>query len=228
MVQVPLAVDLPNLAAQWMVGNMATLVAELGREWPRAPACSPTRSRSGCASRRRSTTSTRPRPPRSCGCRPTRPWPPRSSEVDLIIAATNPGPAFAADVGDEQPRRELRRLGQGVERRPLRVPGRDGRRLRAAAAVAPRLPVRAARRHGRALPRAGEHGWAHHDLERLRQPGGVDPGRHDRRAAGRHAGAGAPPRRRPAVRRGAAPSSANGPGRWWRRRWQPWPAIARR
>ena len=91
MVRVPLSLDLPNLAAQWMVGNMATLVAELGREWPAAPACSPTRSRSGCACRRRSTTSTRRRPPRSSGCRPTRPW--RRRSVRSTSSSPPPTPA---------------------------------------------------------------------------------------------------------------------------------------
>ena len=35
MVQVDIDVAPPNLAAQWMMGNLATLLADLGDEWPR-------------------------------------------------------------------------------------------------------------------------------------------------------------------------------------------------
>ena len=41
-------------------------------------------------------------------------------EVDFVIAATNPGPAFAADAADEQREDELRRLGEVQRRRPAR------------------------------------------------------------------------------------------------------------
>src|SRR5262249_20746645 len=38
MVKVDLDLDLPNLAVYWMVGNLATLLADLGDRWPR---CAP-------------------------------------------------------------------------------------------------------------------------------------------------------------------------------------------
>jgi Asp-tRNA(Asn)/Glu-tRNA(Gln) amidotransferase A subunit family amidase len=38
MVQVDLTLDLPNMSAQWMMGNMATLLADLGDRWPK---CAP-------------------------------------------------------------------------------------------------------------------------------------------------------------------------------------------
>ena len=34
MVEVDLRIDLPNLAAQWAMGNLATLLADLGDKWP--------------------------------------------------------------------------------------------------------------------------------------------------------------------------------------------------
>ena len=37
MVEVDLRVEPPNLAAQWVMGNLATLLADLGDKWP---ACS--------------------------------------------------------------------------------------------------------------------------------------------------------------------------------------------
>ena len=34
MVEVDLTIDLPNLAAHWMMGNLSTLLDELGDRWP--------------------------------------------------------------------------------------------------------------------------------------------------------------------------------------------------
>lgn len=34
MRQVEASVELPNLAAEWMMGNVSTLIAELGDRWP--------------------------------------------------------------------------------------------------------------------------------------------------------------------------------------------------
>ena len=56
MVEVDVRVEPPNLAAQWMMGNLATLLADLGSAGPHARRSSPTRSRSGSTSRRRCTT----------------------------------------------------------------------------------------------------------------------------------------------------------------------------
>src|SRR4029078_1416691 len=38
MIDVDRTIDVPNLAAQWMMGNLATLLADLGDRWP---ACAP-------------------------------------------------------------------------------------------------------------------------------------------------------------------------------------------
>ena len=46
-------------------------------------------------------------------------------QVDFVIAATNPSPAFAADAADEQPERELRRLGEVEPGRAARLPRRS-------------------------------------------------------------------------------------------------------
>ena len=35
MVEVDLDIKLPNLAVQWMMGNLSTLLADLGARWPR-------------------------------------------------------------------------------------------------------------------------------------------------------------------------------------------------
>ena len=38
MIEVDLTIDLPNLAAHWMMGNLSTLLDELGKRWP---SCAP-------------------------------------------------------------------------------------------------------------------------------------------------------------------------------------------
>ena len=60
-------------------------------------------------------------------------------DVDFVIAATNPGPAFAADAADEQPVGELHRLGQGEPVRTARLPRAMGG-VRLAGAAFPKLP----------------------------------------------------------------------------------------
>ena len=47
-------------------------------------------------------------------------------QVDLIIAATNPGPAFAAESAMSNPDESFVDWAKGVGRRPLRVPGCAG------------------------------------------------------------------------------------------------------
>ena len=98
MIEVDLDITLPNLAAQWMMGNLATLLADLGARLAevRAPT-SPTRSPSGCCSRSRCTTSTPRRSPRSAASSAYEAMADAFDKVDFVIAATNPGPAFAAD-----------------------------------------------------------------------------------------------------------------------------------
>ena len=97
MVQVDVRVDPPNLTLQWMLGNLATLVGELGDRWP------------GCASELTDEV--------VFGLRLSQAMYNLNSaaaaerlrieanevmaaafaDVDFIIAATNPGPAFPAD-----------------------------------------------------------------------------------------------------------------------------------
>ena len=72
MVLVDVDVELPNLAAQWMMGNLATLLADLGDRWPGCATDMTPRSPPACTCRSRSTTCARRRSPRSCASRPTR------------------------------------------------------------------------------------------------------------------------------------------------------------
>ena len=97
MIEVDLTIDLPNLAAHWMMGNLATLLAELGKRWP------------GCAndltdemaiglllsqSMYNLNTAAAAEQQR---IRANEAMAAAFDKVDFVIAATNPGTAFAAD-----------------------------------------------------------------------------------------------------------------------------------
>ena len=104
MVEVELRVEPPNLAAQWMMGNLATLLADLGDRWP------------GCASDMTPDVAIGLYMAQSLYNLQTAAVAERLrvelnqtmaaafDTVDFVIAATNPGPAFAADA--EQSSRE--------------------------------------------------------------------------------------------------------------------------
>jgi aspartyl-tRNA(Asn)/glutamyl-tRNA(Gln) amidotransferase subunit A len=97
MIEVDLRVEPPNLAAQWMMGNLATLLADLESNWP------------GCAQWLTDEVAIGLRLSQSLynlntaaaaeGLRiqANEAMGAAFEQVDFIIAATNPGPAFAAD-----------------------------------------------------------------------------------------------------------------------------------
>jgi Asp-tRNA(Asn)/Glu-tRNA(Gln) amidotransferase A subunit family amidase len=103
MIEVDVSIDVPNLAAQWMMGNLATLLADLG---DRCPGCASelTDEVSGglllaqsmynlhtaaVAEQRR--------------IQANEVMAAAFDEVDFVIAATNPGPAFAAEAPMSSP-----------------------------------------------------------------------------------------------------------------------------
>jgi aspartyl-tRNA(Asn)/glutamyl-tRNA(Gln) amidotransferase subunit A len=97
MVQVDIDLAPPNLAAQWMMGNLATLLADLGDRWP---GCAPEMTDEVAVGLYLSqslynlrTAATAERLRVSANEAMARAF----EEVDFVIAATNPGPAFAAD-----------------------------------------------------------------------------------------------------------------------------------
>jgi Asp-tRNA(Asn)/Glu-tRNA(Gln) amidotransferase A subunit family amidase len=97
MIEVDRTIDVPNLAAQWMMGNLATLLAALGDRWP---SCAPELTdevaiglllsqslynlhTAAVAEEQR--------------LHANAVMAAAFDDVDFVIAATNPGPAFAAD-----------------------------------------------------------------------------------------------------------------------------------
>jgi len=140
MVRVDLDLRLPNLAVQWMIGNLATLLADLGDRWP------------GCAGEMTSEvalglfmsqslynlrTAAAAEELRIAANEAMA----RAFEtVDFVIAATNPGPAFPADAAMSNPQDSF--LDWARESTLARVGFRSllfGTRL--ASAFVPKLPA---------------------------------------------------------------------------------------
>ena len=97
MVRVDLDVTVPNLAAQWMLGNLATLLAELGDRWP---ACAPQMTDEMALGLRLSqslynlnTAAVAEQLRVEANESMARAF----EQCDVIVTATNPGPAFAAE-----------------------------------------------------------------------------------------------------------------------------------
>ncbi len=97
MVRVDLTIDLPNLAAQWMMGNLATLLADLGDRWPR---CAPEMTPEVAAGLYMSQSLYNLRTAavaESLRVQANEVMAVAFDDVDFVIAATNPGPAFPAE-----------------------------------------------------------------------------------------------------------------------------------
>jgi aspartyl-tRNA(Asn)/glutamyl-tRNA(Gln) amidotransferase subunit A len=104
MVQVDLEIDLPNMAAQWMMGNLATALADLGDKWP---ACAPDMTPEIALGLYMSQSLYNLRTAavaESLRVRANEILAAAFNRVDFVISSTNPGPAFAAD--SEQSARE--------------------------------------------------------------------------------------------------------------------------
>ncbi len=103
MVEVDVRLDLPNLAVQWMVGNLATLLAELGDRWP---ACAPDLTDEIAIGLYLSQSVYNLRAAavaEALRVEAYRVLAAAFEQVDFIIAATNPSPAFAADAAMSSP-----------------------------------------------------------------------------------------------------------------------------
>jgi Asp-tRNA(Asn)/Glu-tRNA(Gln) amidotransferase A subunit family amidase len=103
MVEVDVRIDLPNLAVQWMVGNLSTLLAELGDRWP---ACAPDLTDEIAIGVYLSQAMYNLRAAavaEELRVRAYKAMAGAFQQVDFVIAATNPSPAFAADAAMSSP-----------------------------------------------------------------------------------------------------------------------------
>ncbi|MGZ4690305.1 MAG: amidase [Acidimicrobiia bacterium] len=97
MVRVDVQIELPNLAAQWMMGNLATLLADLGDRWP---SCAPEMTPEVAAGLYMSQSLYNLRTAavaESLRVQANEVMAAAFEQADFVIAATNPGPAFPAD-----------------------------------------------------------------------------------------------------------------------------------
>lgn len=139
MVQVDLELQPPNLAAEWMLGNLATLLAELGPRWPACAADLTEELALGlCVSEALYNLHTAAAAEAS-RVRANEAMAAAFEQVDFVVAATNPGPAFPAQAttSAEQHRYFDRLKSTGRARWALRGLTLG---LRMASAPAPRLP----------------------------------------------------------------------------------------
>lgn len=107
MVRVDIDVRPPNLAAQWMMGNVSTLLAELGDEWPQCAPYLTDEVAIGLLLAQSlynlQTAAVAEELRVEANVAMARAF----DSVDLIIAATNPGPAFAAESTTSNPQDDM-------------------------------------------------------------------------------------------------------------------------
>jgi len=136
---VDLRLELPNLAAQWMMGNLATLLAELGDRWPRCANDLTAEVAIGLFLSQSLYNLHTAAVAEALRVQADEAMGRAFEEVDFIVAATNPGPAFGAADATSNPEKDLTDLFRSS------ALGRLGLRgaltaTRLASAVAPKLP----------------------------------------------------------------------------------------
>jgi aspartyl-tRNA(Asn)/glutamyl-tRNA(Gln) amidotransferase subunit A len=97
MVQVERPVAVPNLAAQWMMGNLATLLADLGERWPVCAAELTDEVAIGLLLAQSMYNLHTAAVAEQQRIQANEAMAEAFDDVDFVIAATNPGVAFAAD-----------------------------------------------------------------------------------------------------------------------------------
>ena len=103
MVQVDLALDLPNLAAQWAMGNLSTLLAELGPRWPGCIDDLTDEIAIGTVLAQSLYNLNLAAVAEQQRIEANEAMARAFETVDFVISATNPGPAFAADATTSSP-----------------------------------------------------------------------------------------------------------------------------
>ena len=107
MVEVDVRVEPPNLAAQWMMGNLATLLADLGRSWPRCARDLTHEVAIGARLAQSLYNLNTAAVAEEMRIRANEAMAAAFDQVDFIIAATNPGPAFPADAATSSPQSDF-------------------------------------------------------------------------------------------------------------------------
>jgi len=140
MIQVDLEIKPPNLAAQWMMGNLATLLAELEGKWPHCAKDLTDEVAIGLYLAQSLYNLQTAADAEKLRIQANEAVAAAFDEVDFIVAATNPGPAFAAEATTSNSDDDLIDWVKGnpIARYALRG-ALFGTRL--ASSVAPKLPA---------------------------------------------------------------------------------------
>jgi aspartyl-tRNA(Asn)/glutamyl-tRNA(Gln) amidotransferase subunit A len=139
MILVDRPVSPPNLAAQWMMGNLSTLLAELGPNWPRCADDLTDEVATGVFLAQAMYNLHTASIAEKLRVEAQREMAAAFDDVDFIIAATNPGPAFPATATTSNSESDLLDLVQASK--AAKYVGRGALfATRVAAAFAPKLP----------------------------------------------------------------------------------------
>ena len=138
MVLVDMDVRPPNLAAQWMMGNLATLLGDLGARWPRCAKDLTNEVAIGLFLSQSFYNLTTASVAEDMRVEANKVMAAAFEQVDFIVSATNPGPAFAADSTTSNPEKDITDYFDGTAGR-LALRGVLGT-ARVAASFAPKLP----------------------------------------------------------------------------------------
>ncbi len=150
LVEVNVSVALPNLTIEWMMGNVSTLLATIGDRWPACAGDLTNAIEDGLRlsqsfyNLQTAATAERKR------LELNRAMADLFEKVDFVIAATNPGPAFAADSQMSRPAVAIDKVMSWRATRT--VLGAALATLRAATSVYPKLPEPLFRQVERRLP----------------------------------------------------------------------------
>jgi Asp-tRNA(Asn)/Glu-tRNA(Gln) amidotransferase A subunit family amidase len=139
MVRVDVVLELPSLAAQWMMGNLSTVLAELGDRWPR---CAPDLTEevaTGLFLAQATYNLKTAAVAEELRLRAYQAMAEVFAQVDFVIAATNPDVAFPADAPTSNPTDSFIDAARGTRVAQLGLRGALGA-LRFAAAAFPNLP----------------------------------------------------------------------------------------
>ncbi|HWJ96956.1 MAG TPA: amidase [Acidimicrobiales bacterium] len=139
MVLVDHPVNPPNLAAQWMMGNLSTLLAELGPLWPRCADDLTDEVATGVFLAQAMYNLHTAAVAEKLRVAAQREMAAAFDEVDFIIAATNPGPAFPATATTSNSESDLLDMVQSSQ--AAKYVGRGALfATRVASSFAPKLP----------------------------------------------------------------------------------------
>lgn len=150
MVEVDVRVTTPNLATLWMIGNLSTLLAELDGLWPRHDALLTDEVSFGLHMARAVYNLDAAAEAEAQRLELHEAMASAFEQADFVIAATNPGPAFAADATTSADVGVIKALA-GTPAARLGLRGALGV-VRVLNALAPRLPVLASAAIERRFP----------------------------------------------------------------------------